>query len=192
MALESFIQKWYRVVVWFILMFHLHFTAHKQSKSTCKIATAAHCCCGVHSLAEVSGWGDLTVSKYRRSCLLWHRLQWHSVGPSGYSDTFLISQLTNLIVKFSRLQWHSASHLLTVTLFCHSWGCHCNRLPLYLVLVPMRTRYFATACVCSGKEELRLCMRSRLESCDTDGHSVDCARQWIWGWDDKILGALDL
>ena len=31
---------------------------------------------------------------YRRSCLQWHWLQWHSIGPSGYSDTsdFPISQ----------------------------------------------------------------------------------------------------
>ena len=30
--------------------------------------------------------------KYRRSRFQWHQLQWHSIGPSGWSDTFLISQ----------------------------------------------------------------------------------------------------
>ena len=52
-------------------------------------------------------------------------LQWH------FSD-FPIS---NLIVKFSCLQWHSISHSLRVTLFCRSRGCHChcNRLLLYLI-----------------------------------------------------------
>ena len=58
----------------------------------------------------------LTVTQYRA---IW--LQWH------FSD-FSIS---NIIVKFSCLQWHSISHSLTVTLFGRSRGCHCNRLLLY-------------------------------------------------------------
>ena len=58
----------------------------------------------------------VTVTQYRA---IW--LQWH------FSD-FPIS---NLIVKFSCLQWQSISHSLTVTLFGRSRGCHCNRLLLY-------------------------------------------------------------
>ena len=73
------------------------------------------------------------IWNYRRSRLQWHQLQWHNIGPSGYSDTFLMSQFPNLIVKFSCLQWHSIRHLLTVTLFGSSRGCHCNRLPLYCI-----------------------------------------------------------
>ena len=61
----------------------------------------------------------VTVTQYRASWLQWH-----------FSD-FPIS---NIIVKFSCLQWHSISHSLTVTLFGRSRGCHCNRLLLYLLL----------------------------------------------------------
>ena len=44
---------------------------------------------------------------YRLPRLQWHRLQWHSIRPSGYSDTFLISQMAFLIVKHVWMQWHS-------------------------------------------------------------------------------------
>ena len=43
------------------------------------------------SCLEVRFWSPETL-KYRRSCLQWHLLQWHSIEPFGYSDTFLISQ----------------------------------------------------------------------------------------------------
>ena len=61
----------------------------------------------------------VTVTQYRASWLQWH-----------FSD-FPIS---NIIVKFSCLQWHSISHSLTVTLFGRSRGCHCNRLLLYQII----------------------------------------------------------
>ena len=44
--------------------------------------------------------------------------------------------ISNLIIIFSWFQQHSLIHSLTVTLFGHSQGCHCNQLPLYLN-VPM-------------------------------------------------------
>ena len=69
--------------------------------------------------------------RYRRSCLRWHWLQWHSIEPFGYSDTFLVSQFPIPIVRFGCLQWHSISHSLTVTLFGGSRGCHSNRVLLY-------------------------------------------------------------
>ena len=60
----------------------------------------------------------VTVTQYRA---IW--LQWH----------FPDFPISNLMVKFSCLQWHSISHSLTVTLFGRSWGCHCNRLLLYKI-----------------------------------------------------------
>ena len=57
----------------------------------------------------------VTVTQYRA---IW--LQWH----------FPDFPISNLMVKFSCLQWHSISHSLTVTLSGYSRGCHCNRLLL--------------------------------------------------------------
>ena len=38
----------------------------------------------------------LKLAKYRPNQLQWHRLPWHSVEPSGYSDTFLMPEFPNL------------------------------------------------------------------------------------------------
>ena len=38
----------------------------------------------------------LLLADFGPTRLQWHQLEWHNVEPSGYSDTFLMSQFSNL------------------------------------------------------------------------------------------------
>ena len=62
--------------------------------------------CGYILTLYAPQWGPFSCQQemyYRRPCLQWHRLQWHST----YSDIFSRSQMINLLVNYLCLQWQS-------------------------------------------------------------------------------------
>ena len=69
--------------------------------------------------------------KYRPPRWQWHRLQWHSIAPSGYNDTFLILELAFYSKKKVWIQWHSMAPSGYSDTFSPSQLCHCKRGGLY-------------------------------------------------------------